>query len=271
MNDDPGQSITLNFEELHWRRLGTRLMSDFRVAAVCAKALSLLGPSPGRILDLGCGVGPFTRYAMLRGLDVVGLDSSPHQIEQARRIFCETEDLPARLRCGDVRDLVEAGETFHSIVMLDVLEHVEDRIGILRLARQLLDVGGQLVLCVPANPQFYDERDRLSGHFLRYDPPTLASEAGRAGFTTRAIAYWNFLGWVHRKVSAAAVNTKPEDARFEDYGFRYSDGLLARSTNWLLRNYFLLLENHLRFPVGMSLFAILVPGREQVPPHPNRS
>jgi SAM-dependent methyltransferase len=259
MSDDSEQSVSLNFEERHWRRLGPRLMNDFRVAAVCAKVLALLGPSPGRILDLGCGVAGFTRYARLRGLDVIGLDSSPHQIEQARRIFAEIEDMRERLRCGDVRDLVEAGETFHSIVMLDVLEHVEDRIGFLRSARKLLDADGQLVLCVPANPQFYDERDRLSGHFLRYDPATLASEAERAGFTARAIAYWNLLGWLHRKAGAiVSVNPKTENARFEAYGFRYSDGLFARSTNWFLRNYFLLLENHLRFPAGMSLVAILV-------------
>jgi len=259
MSDDLDQSVALSFEERHWRGLGPKLMGDFRVAAVCAKALALLGPTPGRTLDLGCGVGPFTRYARLRGLDVIGLDSSPHQIEQARSIFCEIEDMRERLRCGDVRDLVEAGETFHSIVMLDVLEHVEDRIGFLRLARKLLDADGQLVLCVPANPQFYDERDRLSGHFLRYDPATLASEAGRAGFTARSIDYWNLLGWLHRKAGAmVSVNTKAEHTQFEDYGFRYSDGLLARSTNWFLRNYFLLLENYLRFPAGMSLFAILV-------------
>lgn len=263
MSDDLGQSVILNFEELHWRRLGTRLMSDFRVVAVAAKALSLLGPSPGRTLDLGCGVGPFTGYAILRGLDVIGLDNSPHQIEQAHRIFSDMKDLQNRLRCGNLRDLVDAGETFHSIVMLDVLEHVEDRIGFLRLARQLLDRDGQMVLCVPANPQFYDERDRLSGHFLRYDPKTLMSEAELAGFTIRDIAYWNFLGWLHCKVSAvASVNRKVEDAEFENYGFRYSDGLFARSINWLLKIYFLLLENRLPFPAGMSLFAILVPEQE---------
>jgi hypothetical protein len=61
MNCDPSQSHTLNFEERHWRRLGTRVMDDFRVAAVVAKAVTLLGRSPGRVLDLGCGVGPFTR------------------------------------------------------------------------------------------------------------------------------------------------------------------------------------------------------------------
>jgi hypothetical protein len=36
MSCNPGQSNALNFEERHWRRLGTRLMDDFRVAAVVA-------------------------------------------------------------------------------------------------------------------------------------------------------------------------------------------------------------------------------------------
>lgn len=259
MSGDPDETAMLNFEELHWRRIGTRLMSDFRVTAVCAKALSLLGRSPGKILDLGCGAGPFTWYALQNGLDVVEIDNSPHQIEQAHRIFAETEELLRRLRCGNVRDLAQAGEAFHSVVMLDVLEHVEDRVGFLRLARDVVDPAGQMVVCVPANPLFYDTRDRLSGHFLRYDPKTLADEAAAAGFAIKSMSYWNFLGWLHRKITRTASG----DSEFAEYAFRYRDDVLARSINWLLRYYFLLLENHLSPPVGMSLFAVLTPLTER--------
>lgn len=50
--------------------------------------LELLDPRPGeRILDLGCGPGNLTQKIAERGADVVGLDSSPAMIGQARQNY----------------------------------------------------------------------------------------------------------------------------------------------------------------------------------------
>ncbi|MGE5191659.1 MAG: class I SAM-dependent methyltransferase [Deltaproteobacteria bacterium] len=53
-----------------------------------AALLELLEPKPGeRILDLGCGTGPLTAQIAAAGAEVVGIDSSPEMIDQARRSF----------------------------------------------------------------------------------------------------------------------------------------------------------------------------------------
>lgn len=50
--------------------------------------LDMLNPSPGeQILDLGCGTGQLTSKIAERGADVIGLDSSPEMIGQARQNF----------------------------------------------------------------------------------------------------------------------------------------------------------------------------------------
>lgn len=50
--------------------------------------IDLLDPKPGeRILDIGCGTGPLTQRIAERGAEVVGLDSSPEMIAQARQSF----------------------------------------------------------------------------------------------------------------------------------------------------------------------------------------
>ncbi len=50
--------------------------------------LDLLAPVPGeRILDLGCGTGALTAAIAERGAEVLGIDSSPEMVEQARRRY----------------------------------------------------------------------------------------------------------------------------------------------------------------------------------------
>lgn len=50
--------------------------------------LELLDPKPGeRVLDLGCGPGNLTEKISQRGADVVGIDSSPEMIGQARQNY----------------------------------------------------------------------------------------------------------------------------------------------------------------------------------------
>lgn len=50
--------------------------------------VNLLDPKPGeRILDLGCGPGNLTEKIARSGAEVVGLDSSPEMIGQARRNY----------------------------------------------------------------------------------------------------------------------------------------------------------------------------------------
>ena len=58
-----------------------RFVSDLGEAV-----LELLAPRPGeRILDLGCGDGHLTEKIVLRGAQVVGVDSSPDMVQAAQR------------------------------------------------------------------------------------------------------------------------------------------------------------------------------------------
>ncbi len=61
--------------------------------------LAVLEPQAGeRILDLGCGTGHLTQKIAATGAHVVGIDSSPEMIEQARKAYPDIEFLVADAR-----------------------------------------------------------------------------------------------------------------------------------------------------------------------------
>ena len=58
---------------------------------------------------------------------------------------------------------------FNSIIYLNVLEHIENDIEEINTALQKLNVGGHLVILVPAGSKLYGKFDKAIGHFRRYE------------------------------------------------------------------------------------------------------
>lgn len=244
----PGEPA-LSFEERHWARIGMRAVDDFRVRALNQRILGLLARPIGSVLDIGCGSGVFSLEASQHAVDVMGIDISASQIAVAREIFSARSLSPDRLRCCSIQQIVREARRFNYCVALDVLEHIEDRQEFLRLVGDALLPGGQLVACVPAAPEFFDHRDELSGHYLRYTPEILRAELETAGWVVTEMMYWNWLGWFIRTLEQPFRRGKG----YNNYDFRYSEGRLQRLLNRALLIYFLAIENNLRPPIGMSL------------------
>lgn len=103
-----------------------------------------------RVLDIGCGVGRWTRWLAARGAEVTGVDLSPTMIAEARR-RAHQAGLTARCRFI-VQDLVEldAGGPYDLVLAVTVLQHVLDeqrlRAGIARMTRHLAPGGHMLLL-----------------------------------------------------------------------------------------------------------------------------
>jgi 2-polyprenyl-3-methyl-5-hydroxy-6-metoxy-1,4-benzoquinol methylase len=100
----------------------------------------------GRVIELGCGEGHLTRAIADRGLDVVGVDHSERKIRTARRLY---PDLSFRI--SDIRRLGGLDAIFDTVVLAEVLEHVDEPAGddFLAGAWELLRPGGRLVVSVP--------------------------------------------------------------------------------------------------------------------------
>jgi 2-polyprenyl-6-hydroxyphenyl methylase/3-demethylubiquinone-9 3-methyltransferase len=98
-----------------------------------------------RVLDIGCGAGLASEALSRRGFDVLGLDAAGAAIEAARA-HADGKGLPLAYRTGRAEDLLEDGLRFPVITALEVIEHVPDPAGFLRVLRSLLDPGGLLFI-----------------------------------------------------------------------------------------------------------------------------
>jgi ubiquinone/menaquinone biosynthesis C-methylase UbiE len=85
--------------------------------------LRLLQPVRGeRVLDIGCGTGRHLAMFLKMGLDITGLDASPHMLEIARKRLGSR----AELHQGFAQDLPFEDNSFNIATLMTTLEFVDD-------------------------------------------------------------------------------------------------------------------------------------------------
>ena len=105
-----------------------------------ADLLPLLAPQPGeRILDLGCGTGQLTARIADTGARVVGLDSSPEMIGQARQNYPNIE-----FRLADAASFAAPAQ-FDAVFSNAALHWMLDAGAVVRNIASALRPGGRFV------------------------------------------------------------------------------------------------------------------------------
>jgi SAM-dependent methyltransferase len=153
---------------LYWEERARRFASEGAgLAAVCSYGMPVfynhlidvsqrlalrrwLRVPPGtRVLDVGCGVGRWSRRLASRGAQVTGIDLSPTMIAEARR---RARGQRTRGQCRFlVQDLqaLAAGEKFDVVLSVTVLQHILDPAALRAALQRMVDTladGGVLIL-----------------------------------------------------------------------------------------------------------------------------
>ena len=157
----------------------------------------------GNVLEVGCGVGSFTRRMIesCGSIKLLGVDISREAVEYCRGRF---NHLNLELKCIDVLHVQGA---FDAIICMNVLEHIEDDKGALEHLLELLSPGGTLFLLVPAHQFLFSRFDVENGHFRRYNKKSmreLISSVSDSGEYRMEQFYFNSVGalgyWLTYKV-----------------------------------------------------------------------
>jgi SAM-dependent methyltransferase len=129
-----------------------------------AAAYELCAPllAPGRVLDLGCGVGH--SYQRLGRRETVGLDIDPEALRGQQR----------QTVAADMRRLPFEDGAFASVLAVQSIEHVPDPEPVLLETNRVLAPGGVAVLVTP-NRLTFGRPDEIIDpyHYVEYDPGQL--------------------------------------------------------------------------------------------------
>ena len=148
----------------------------------------------GHIIEYGAGTGNISQL-LVRFADRLDLvEPSPNLIPALHQKFDGHSNV--RVITGTLEETAAATppESHDTVVIVNVLEHIEDDMGALEGFRRTLRPGGALLVFVPAMPSLYSELDRLVGHFRRYRMKDLRAKCKSAGFTVVKQAHFDILG-----------------------------------------------------------------------------
>lgn len=180
-----------------------------------------LAPYVGeRVLEVGCGVGSFTRFLRHRER-VVATDNNEQYLTLVRNGFERFDNVEVRAVDWAAPELDGLGPgRFDTVLCLNVLEHIENDDNTLAAFASLLEPGGRLILQVPALHKLYGETDRAIGHFRRYERDELTMKLRGHGFEIEEASYFNvpgILAWYVNSVLLGRRTVPALQVRLADF------------------------------------------------------
>lgn len=135
---DEGIKRNLFQKYWHWRR--------FR------EVLSEITPVEGAVLDVGCHSGTFTQAVLTKvgSQEIYGIDVSHSAIDLARKRINT-----GHFEVGDASKLPFKSNFFKVGFCLEMLEHVDDPVAVLREIKRVLIKGSKLYILVPSDNRLF--------------------------------------------------------------------------------------------------------------------
>ncbi|MCX7919875.1 MAG: glycosyltransferase [bacterium] len=196
-----------------------------------------------RILELGAGLGNYTRLMLGKERVVASDISSTFLVELKRRIVENDRVKIIQYNVIDSPSEELKKERFDTILCLNVLEHIQDDITALKNIAELMDDNSRLIIQVPALSWLLGRLDIELNHYRRYQKEELVLKLNQSGFTVEHIQYYNVFGVFAWWLNSVVLRRKS------------LPGIQLRIFNFMLP-LFDWIEAQIQLPLGASLIAI---------------
>lgn len=115
----------------------------------------LIEPTGGRILDIGCADGMFSKVILdkSKAKELIGMDVLKTSIAWAKKHWAKSGNM--KFRVGDAHRLEFPPGSFDAVVALEVLEHVHKPIEVLKEIKRVLKKGGYGIFLVPSDDPLF--------------------------------------------------------------------------------------------------------------------
>ena len=216
---------------------------------ICDVFTPHIGP---RVLEVGAGIGTFSEMLLCHPCvrELIALEPAANLFPiLARRLASEPRAQALQSGLEDATLPV-----VDSVVLVNVLEHVDDDARLLERAHSALADGGTLLLFVPALEWLYGSLDRAFEHVHRYSKERLARRLSSAGFRVGLLRYMNLPGifsWFVAGRLMRHTTLWPADVAFYD---RFVVPMVRR------------VESVWNPPIGQSLIAVAEKSRASLRP-----
>jgi SAM-dependent methyltransferase len=161
-------------EAHHWWFVARR-----RILARVIESLAL--PGDAHLLEVGAGTGG--------NLALLARHGSVTAVEPDEGARSLSSSLHPEAR--HARSLEEVDARFDATFLLDVIEHLDEPMTLLKSVRALLAPGAPLVVTVPAHAWLFGKHDRFLHHRRRYSRTLLRAQLDAAGFEVRMLSAMN--------------------------------------------------------------------------------
>lgn len=205
---------------------------------------------PGEtVLDIGCGTGAILKELSAK-YDVVGLDMSPLAVEYSRkRGLKNVFQMP-------VQEFPKDKFNVKTAILLDVIEHIDDDVAVLRAAGDIVGPNGRIIITVPAHMWMWSSHDVINHHKRRYSMESLKESLDRAGLEPLKLSYYNTLLFPLAAAKKFMDRERPSDEAHEAVD---QPGALV---NTVFKKIFAsekYLVPSINLPFGVSLLAVVRP------------
>ncbi len=155
------------------------------------------------VLDVGGGIGTAISFYIQNVERVISTELFDNQVDIMNKRFSKIPYFKA-IKADITKDDFSEYAPFDTIILVNVLEHIEDDIQLLINIKGLLTDNGKIIICVPATNRLYCYMDKNVGHYRRYNKGELRIKAEKAGLDVIENKYMNFMGilpyWIKGKL-----------------------------------------------------------------------